>query len=173
MAFIIFGFTLWLALGERKKPNDQSSSQVRNLYPLLGSFLALLTLQIIYGAFVAGLDAGQIYNTFPKMGEHWIPDTVTGLKPLYLNFIESRTGVQLIHRFVAYLLLATAFYIWMKARKLPLRKNQKTALHAFLLVILLQAFLGVFTLLFAVPISLGVLSGRRLYCPGHCALSPA
>lgn len=52
----------------------------------------------ISGAFVAGLDAGLIYNSFPKMGSYWIPDDILALAPLIRNFTENPTTAQFDHR---------------------------------------------------------------------------
>lgn len=50
------------------------------------------------GAFVAGLDAGLVYNSFPKMSDKWIPDDIFSLSPMYKNFFENPTTVQFNHR---------------------------------------------------------------------------
>lgn len=50
------------------------------------------------GAFVAGLDAGLVYNSFPKMGERWIPDDLLAFSPALKNFFENPTTVQFDHR---------------------------------------------------------------------------
>jgi cytochrome c oxidase assembly protein subunit 15 len=64
----------------------------------------LTFLTAMSGAIVAGLDAGMIYNTFPKMGLHWIPDDAWALAPWYVNFFENPTTAQLSHRFLVRLL---------------------------------------------------------------------
>lgn len=53
------------------------------------------------GAFVAGLDAGLVYNSFPKMGERWIPDDLLAFSPALKNFFENPTTVQFDHRILA------------------------------------------------------------------------
>lgn len=52
----------------------------------------------VVGAFVAGLDAGLVYNSFPKMGERWIPDDLLAFSPTLKNFFENPTTVQFDHR---------------------------------------------------------------------------
>lgn len=54
------------------------------------------------GAFVAGLDAGLVYNSFPKMGDHWIPEEWLQLSPKIKNFFENPTTVQLDHRILVW-----------------------------------------------------------------------
>ena len=50
------------------------------------------------GAFVAGLDAGLVYNSFPKMGDNWIPEDILAFHPMMRNFTENPTTVQFCHR---------------------------------------------------------------------------
>lgn len=50
------------------------------------------------GAFVAGLDAGLVYNSFPKMGDRWIPQDILDRTPMIVNFFENPTTVQFDHR---------------------------------------------------------------------------
>lgn len=56
----------------------------------------------VAGAFVAGLDAGLVYNSFPKMGELWIPDDLLAFSPTLKNFFENPTTVQFDHRILVY-----------------------------------------------------------------------
>lgn len=56
----------------------------------------------VAGAFVAGLDAGLVYNSFPKMGERWIPDELLAFSPTLKNFFENPTTVQFDHRVLVY-----------------------------------------------------------------------
>ena len=57
-----------------------------------------LTTTSFTGAFVAGLDAGLVYNSFPKMGDNWIPDDILAFVPKWINFTENPTTVQFDHR---------------------------------------------------------------------------
>ena len=99
-AFITFAYTFWVALDlifPTKKDIDKS---VRNI---IRFGLGILILQIIYGAFVAGLDAGFIHNHWPMMSEgKFMHETVyIEQDPLYKNFIEGKSGVQFVHRILA------------------------------------------------------------------------
>ncbi len=119
-------------------------------------FLILLILQICYGAFVAGLKAGKWYNTFPKMGHQWIPDSFTSEFEYYGNLaiFESPPVVQFIHRGFAYVIFVLGIIIFLHAyRKL---KSVPNLVSLLLILIIIQFALGVFTLLYAVPVSLGV-----------------
>lgn len=154
-AFITFAYTLWVALDliyPKKKIIDTS---FRNLVRL---GMGILLIQIIWGAFVAGLDAGLIHNTWPTMNEgKWIHQTVyIEQSPVWRNFIEGKSGVQFVHRYLAYLVVAIILLIWYRSRKIPLTSLQKKAINSLPILVLLQFLLGVLTLIYAVPVWLGV-----------------
>lgn len=151
-AISLAAYIFWVALEIR-----QSITYAKPvIYRLAWAFLALSSLQIIYGAFVAGLKAGKLYNTYPKMGNKWLPpdaSTIFELKGLAAIF-ESQVMVQWLHRSLAILVLLLAILILYKAYQ-----NHRVLLAPALLLfssVLLQFSLGVLTLLWAVPISLGV-----------------
>jgi cytochrome c oxidase assembly protein subunit 15 len=114
----------------------------------------LILTTIISGGFVAGLDAGLIYNTFPKMGSYWIPPDATALSPLWLNSFENMATVQFNHRVLA---LTTFFVIvlyWWFARKTGLPARVRPGVNALLHTAVLQVALGIATLLLMVPLVL-------------------
>jgi cytochrome c oxidase assembly protein subunit 15 len=119
--------------------------------------LLLLLLQIIFGAFVAGLKAGLVYNTFPKMGSYWVAEGVTALTPLWKNFTEGLAGVQFAHRYLAYAVACLAIIIATMSYRLQFDRSQTLSLYLLLCLLIIQFVLGVFTLLYSVPITLGVL----------------
>lgn len=153
-AFITFAYTFWVAL-------PLIYPQKNNYYPKINGWLklglALLVIQIVYGAFVAGLNGGFVMNTWPKMGEKWIGDSVGAMQPFYLNFIEGIGGVQFVHRYLAYAVVGVVIFVWLKAKKLSLSQLQLKGVNLMFAAVLLQFSLGVFTLIFSVPIVLGVL----------------
>lgn len=120
------------------------------------AFLVLLSIQILYGALVAGLDAGKMYNTFPTMGGHFIPPGFLRMDPAWLNIFENGTAVQWMHRMIAYLVLAVALHVWWHGLRAAVTAVQRKALHAIGVLTLLQFALGVATLLLRVPVWLGV-----------------
>jgi len=153
-AFITFAYTFWVAL--ELKSLDRIGTYHKSVNKGLKMLLPVLLIQIIYGAFVSGLNAGFLFNTWPKMGEHWISPAVTALKPTYLNFIEGLAGVQFIHRYLAYLVTGLVIFLWLKGKKLTLDKPQKSSLNFLFGMVLIQFVLGVFTILNGVPLWLGV-----------------
>lgn len=154
-AFLTISYIFWIIL--EHSPKSKDSVYLSNFKSWSVSFLILLTVQILYGAFVAGLDAGTIFNTWPLMDGSFIHSSVTIMKPLWHNFIENRAGIQFVHRSLAILVAVYAFSMWFKARNEKMGKQQKKAVKIVATLVVFQFALGVFTLIFAVPISLGVL----------------
>jgi cytochrome c oxidase assembly protein subunit 15 len=155
-AFITFAYTLWVALDLWYPTQKEINKKVRNLIRI---GLIILLIQIIWGAFVAGLDAGWIHNHWPLMSDgKLIHETVTiEQSPVWKNFVEGKSGVQFVHRYLAYIVVAIIFLIWYKARKAVLTIPQKNGINLLLGLVVLQFILGVFTLILQVPVWLGVL----------------
>ncbi len=156
-AFTVFGFTFWYALDLAYPKAIELTPQIKVVKRLSVIMFVVIVLQIIYGAFVAGLKAGLFYNTFPKMGIRFIPETVTSFDPFYKNAIENPAGVQFIHRSIAYIVLIIVLYVWESSRKLNMTVLQRRASNLMLGVVFAQFILGVITILYAVPVTLGVL----------------
>lgn len=152
-AFLTCAFAFWIALSliytKPIKGNKKIKSQ-------LIVFFILVIIQIIYGAFVAGLDAGGGFNTWPKMLGEWIPEAVyinsNGYNSIW--FLEHRWGVQFIHRKLALIIVAFTLYIWYSGRKNNILEGQKNALNIIILLVILQTTLGVLTLIYAAPIAI-------------------
>ena len=155
-AFITFAYTFWVAL-DLIYPTIKEAN--KKLQLILRIALGLLVVQIIWGAFVAGLDAGWIHNHWPLMNDgKLIHETVTlEQNPVWKNFVEGKSGVQFVHRYLAYIVVAIIAYIWFKVRSLTLTVSQKNGVNILVGLVLLQFVLGVFTLLLQVPVWLGVL----------------
>jgi cytochrome c oxidase assembly protein subunit 15 len=158
LAFVIFGYAVWLA---RELSVGSSASVVPRrsralLLHGLGSLGGLLAVQIIWGAFVAGLKAGYYYNTFPLMAGALVPPDFMRVQPALLNLIENPSAVQWMHRMLGTVLLvaATVFFtrVWRSAVD---ARSQRLNAALFGLVVA-QYAIGVLTLLFYVPVSLGV-----------------
>jgi len=154
-AFITFAYTFWVALDLMFPDKKNIHIKLRNLIRV---GLVLLLIQIIYGAFVAGLDAGFIHNFWPMMSEgKFMHETVYIEKnPLLKNFIEGKSGVQFVHRILAYFVVFFVFIIWKKARNIQLSSLQTRGINLLLFFVGLQFLLGVLTILFQVPVWLGV-----------------
>lgn len=155
-AFITFAYTFWVALGliYPKKEGANASHPLKKYFLVL---LPVLFMQIVWGAYVAGLNAGKVYTSWPKMGQQWIADSVTAIEPWWQNFVEGLAGVQFVHRYLAYVVVGLVLLIFFKARKTKLSASQKNGVTVLLLGVSLQFLLGIFTLIYAVPVTLGLL----------------
>jgi len=154
-AFITFSYTLWVALDLIYPHKKKISIPFRNL---LRFGLVILIIQIAWGAFVAGLDAGWIHNFWPTMSEgKWIHETVTiEQSPVWKNFVEGKSGVQFVHRYLAYIVVLIIFYTAWKSRFIKRTQLQVRAIQWLVGLVVLQFILGVFTLLLQVPVWLGI-----------------
>lgn len=143
MACIILILLVWKII-----PGKPSSSK----YAYFSLFL--LMLQIISGAFVAGLKAGMVYNSFPLMNGKFIPDGLLLMNPWYLNIFENIEMVQFIHRYLAMInlinLLAYCYKIF------NLNYNKKIAI-LLATILSLQFALGILTLCLQAPLILALL----------------
>ena len=155
-AFLTFAFTLWVAL-DLIYPDRKSIDKSFRNFIRLGYIL--LVVQIIWGAFVAGLDAGWIHNSWPLMSDgKLIHETVTiEQSPVWRNFVEGKSGVQFVHRYLAYIVVGFILAIWYKARKRDLTGIQKKGINWLVGLVIIQFALGVFTLILQVPVWLGVM----------------
>jgi cytochrome c oxidase assembly protein subunit 15 len=155
-AFLTFAYTFWVALG-LMYPGGRKEAGSNPVKGVLQLLLPVLVVQIVWGAYVAGLNAGKVYNTWPKMGEQWIAEGVTALSPWWHNFVEGLAGVQFIHRYLAYVVVGMVLIAFVRARKMKLKPSQHKSIQVLLLAVALQFVLGVVTLLYAVPLSMGLL----------------
>jgi len=155
-AFLTFAYTFWVALDLIFPLKKEINTRFRNLIRV---GLVILVIQIIWGAFVAGLDAGWIHNHWPLMndGELIHQSVTTEQEPLWRNFIEGKSGVQFVHRYLAYIVVGIIGFIWFKARKNKTTMLQQKGINLLLILVGVQFVLGVLTLVLFVPVWLGVL----------------
>ena len=153
-AFLTFSYTFWVFLTLIMPEKAHSN---KKLYKTSIILFFIVIVQIIYGAFVAGLDAGHIYNTWPKMYDKWIAESVYAMTPFWENFIYGMSGVQFIHRYLALVIGLIVAYMYIKSRKNELLNIEKYAINSLSIIVLLQIILGIYTLIKGVPIWLGVI----------------
>lgn len=157
-AFMVFAFTFWFALQLIYPKEAALESDGKKLkMPALILFVVLI-IQIIYGAFVAGLKAGMYYPTWPKMGNSWFPkETILVEDSMIKNFLEIGAGVQFMHRTIAVLVVLCVVVLWNKSNKLNLSKQQNLSITLLIYGVTAQFIIGIYTLLYQVPVVLGVL----------------
>ncbi len=147
VAFLILSLIFWNYLKIKVKNNFQNT--IHLIFPF--SFLFLVFLQISIGAFVSGMDAGKIYNSWPLMGNSIFPNDNSISNLFKLSAFSDPSLVQFFHRKLAYLIglfyLYLLFYIY---------KNKKSDLYKSVNIlgffIILQIVLGIFTLLYGAQI---------------------
>jgi cytochrome c oxidase assembly protein subunit 15 len=159
LAFLIFGVSIWLA-------RDSAAGSVRAavtagtrrlMQRSLAIVGALLAVQIVWGALVAGLKAGLIYNTFPLMAGRLVPPDLLVLSPAPFNFVQNMVTVQWTHRVLGTILLVTALIVFLRTRRSGLDQKSRRLNAALAILIVTQYLLGVLALVYAVPVALGVL----------------
>lgn len=154
-AFVTFAYTLWVALDLMYPERKLALVSLRTTARWA---LFFLLCQIVYGGFVAGLNAGLIHNHWPLMNEgKFIHETVYIEQPsLWLNLTEGKSGVQFVHRTTAYVVVGFIVFLFFQSRKFSLTHQQSRGLTVLLGMVFLQFALGVFTLLYQVPLWLGL-----------------
>ncbi len=151
LAVILFGLMFWLALD--LWPAAKTRAPKRGLFIGAMALSAGVFAQMMLGAFVAGLRAGRTFNTWPLMDGKFFPDGYFYGAPGFNDLFETIAAVQFNHRIGAYLLAAGAVWFWLAARKTDAEPRARLVLAA----VGLQMVLGVWTVLAATPISLGLL----------------
>lgn len=176
LALVIYAATLWTALGlltptpalPRLRGRELESTDISGALPSPASrgglgwelrrasevVLCLVGLTIVAGGFVAGLNAGLTYNTFPLMDGQFVPAGYAQLSPFWRNWFENVPAVQFDHRLLAETAVASVVILWFATRHAGLPRRLRFALHALLAAALLQVTLGVSTLLLVVPVPL-------------------
>jgi heme a synthase len=147
MALTIFATTLWLALDLLRLEGERGARPSR--MPTAGIWmLSLLFLQLLFGAYVAGLDAGYAYSSWPKMGDHWFPADAPLMEPFLRNFADNPIMVQFVHRWLAFAVAAAALVLASKAW----RAGHRQAAAALAGAVTAQILLGISTLLSGVEL---------------------
>ena len=151
-ALLLLQTCIWsmLSLFRKNKDQDINSSIKRFCF----NVTIILILQIIYGAFTAGLKAGYGYNTFPKMSGEWLPISALQMIPFVKNIIYNPAMVQFIHRMVGIVLLLSTVVLGFLIEKNSKRQFLKTISRSILFVVIIQYALGVSVILLYVPLSL-------------------
>ncbi|KAJ9562665.1 hypothetical protein OSB04_007825 [Centaurea solstitialis] len=153
-AFAIYCGLFWTALSVvmPEPPTESvawvnSAARVKRFAIPVGIIVGITA---VSGAFVAGNDAGHAFNTFPKMGDSWIPEDVLSMKPLIRNFFENTATVQLDHRILATATLASIGGLWWSARKLDLHPAIRSLIGSTMGMAALQVFF--YIILFSIGI---------------------
>jgi len=162
VALVLVGLAVWTAADLLARPPAMFEKRglgdpANRLGRLATGFVALVALTAMAGAFVAGLDAGRAYNTFPLMGGRVVPAGYWGLEPWWRNLFEHVPAVQFNHRLLGIVTTAAALIVWAVSARPGRSEKVRFWGRATGLMGLLQIGLGVATLLLLVPIHLASL----------------
>lgn len=151
-ALLLYCASLWTGLTLLRPPHKMvETKRLLQLRRFAKGTGALVFLTALSGAFVAGLDAGLVYNSFPKMGERWVPDDLLAFSPTLKNFFENPTTVQFDHRILAISSLTAITGLYLFSRRMMLPRRAKIAISLLTAMAYGQVALGISTLLLYVP----------------------
>lgn len=155
-AMAIYVFIFWTALN-LIRPQTVNVGVPAKLQRKALAITAIIVIMILSGGFVAGTDAGFVFNTFPLMYDHFAPPGMYALSPFYMNWFENVATIQFNHRIIAYVLCLMIPVFWFMSKRYALAERSKTIINLLLVMLIIQIILGISTLLLVVPVSLGVM----------------
>ena len=154
MAFFILALALWTALGAFGWPSERSKAGVWRWAPF--ALMALIFVQVMLGALLAGSDGGMAYADWPTIGGEWIPSSAFSQENFWANFTEEHATQHLLHRTTGYVVALVSLTLALIGL-IRGRGEARWALGLVGLVALLQAGLGIVTVLAVSPLSLSLL----------------
>jgi len=160
LALLIYVYMIWFMLDFFRSDNKRQYANKSPIRPYALFSTLIVFFMMLTGAFVAGLKAGHIYNTFPYMGETFMPNNLLSIKPAWKNVFENPATVQFIHRITAYLVtLSILVLVWRSIKNVSFQVNGSSRLNVLVISILLclQVSFGIIALLNKVPVMWGVL----------------
>lgn len=151
-AFVLYSLFLWTSLHHLIPAKVMEVSKAAIKFKRLVHFSkGIVFLTAISGAFVAGLDAGLVYNSYPLMAGRLLPEDWMALSPAIRNFTENPSTVQFDHRTLGHFTVLLLSTVWFISRRIVLPTRARYAANALAAMAWMQASLGIATLLFYVP----------------------
>lgn len=152
LAVVIYAYLLRVLVGisRRRRHHRPHDTPLR----LTGGVaLALILMMMASGALVAGTHAGHVYNTWPLMGERWLPPQLLAMQPWWLNAVENLVAIQFVHRWLAVAVLVAVIAFALRLIRARAAHDNNRSLIGFLLAALAvaQVALGIATLVLRVP----------------------
>jgi len=155
LALTIIGYIYWIKLSLLKSKANKVNNFIffKNIINLI---LFIIVLQIIYGAFTAGLKAGQFWNTYPLANGVFFPDSIFSLKPFWRNLLYHNETIQIIHRNLPILVVLLMFSFSYKINFESLNNSLYKNIIIMNLVLFFQFILGILTLITKVSLVLAI-----------------
>ncbi len=151
LAFVILILLFWNYLKLKSKNLNYTTEKIPPFLPIF--FLAIIFIQISTGALVSGLDAGQIYQSWPLMDKNYFPDDSELLDLFSINLFNTPSLVQFLHRNIAYFLIILFIYLSIFIYSNNKYSHFKTNINIIFIALAIQIALGIFT----------ILSGAKIY----------
>lgn len=158
LAFVILGIIMWFIFLLGRSEMDLFQARRRKETSLMmhaNALTALVLLQIILGALVAGLDAGRGYTDWPLMGGTILPSEAFNISPFWKNLFENEALTQFNHRLVAYILLGYGIFVFLKSRASALNAI-RSQFKWVLIFLVAQAVWGIVTVVNGAPLSIAI-----------------
>lgn len=154
LALALYVALLWTALQLRHpEPETTPDRRLAGIRSLAKTTVVLVAITILSGAFVAGTDAGFVFNTFPLMEGRLVPDGYLP-QPWFVSPFEDIATIQFHHRVLAIVSLGVAIATWWRSRWIVLVPRARRVANGLLIIVCLQVALGISTLLLVVPVPL-------------------
>lgn len=158
LALVLFSLSLWAAIGHLYGFPAKEKTPYSLPSKLAAATLVLLSIQILYGGLTAGLKAGHISDTWPRMFGQLIPaGLLSGLQPWALNLVEHPPTVAFIHRWLAFAVLGMAVAVYLTARRPEVPRDAQRAVLFLACGVAAQILLGIGVVLFHVQIELALI----------------
>jgi cytochrome c oxidase assembly protein subunit 15 len=159
LALVIYMVTVWTAadLAGGRADGRTGGPSPPAFATAAGALLALVFVTALAGAFVAGIDGGRAYNTFPLMGGRLVPAGYGALEPWWRNPFENLAAVQFNHRLLGILCVLGAIAVWVQGLRIGLGGRARVWLTLLPVAAAVQVVLGITTLLLFVPVGIAAL----------------
>tara|TARA_B100000676_G_scaffold211184_1_gene207466 strand:+ start:19844 stop:20857 length:1014 start_codon:yes stop_codon:yes gene_type:complete len=158
MALLIYGAIIWTMLGlTRRADYGAGEAAIDPVRRRAWCLFGLVSVTVVAGAFVAGLDAGLYFNTFPLIDGRLVPQGYFDNEPVWRAPFEAIAAVQFNHRLIAVVTVVAVIIFWLAHRGRTLSRRSQNLSATTALMVLVQAGLGIATLLAYVPVWLGAL----------------
>ena len=152
-AQIILSIIFYLLIKRMVKEKYQSINLSHKISFVVFNIIIFFT--VIYGAFMAGLDAGQSFNTWPKMGDNFVPENLFFWEEKLFGILDNSVFIHFFHRILAYSSIGIIFVIYIFYQKKIDNSFQRIHLFSILVLVLIQLIVGIFVVLSNVQVSLG------------------